>query len=104
MSNVLISVGMHQLISFFDDDEDELLPQAEVSVKTRLVLEAVTKDAKILVTEEELNEKIEELAKTYGREADELKKIEGKLAEKINKEQIKADKKYIIFKKYRKIP
>ena len=23
MSNVLISVGMHQLISFFDDDEDE---------------------------------------------------------------------------------
>ena len=55
---------------------DEMKPQAEVSVKTRLVLEAITKDAKILVTEEELNEKIEELAKTYGREADELKKNE----------------------------
>ena len=55
---------------------DEMKPQAEIAVKTRLVLEAVTKDAKILVTEEELNEKIEELAKTYGREADELKKNE----------------------------
>lgn len=29
---------------------------------------------------------------------DELKKIEGKIEEKINKEQAKADKKYIIFK------
>lgn len=32
MSNVLISVGMHQLISFFYDDEDELLPPQAAKV------------------------------------------------------------------------
>lgn len=55
---------------------EEMKPQAEVSVKTRLVLEAVCKDAKIEVTDEELNEKISELAKTYGRPEDELKQNE----------------------------
>ena len=73
-------VNLQQYLKILNKTEeafrDEMKPQAEVSVKTRLVLEAVTKDAKILVTEEELNEKIEELAKTYGREADELKKNE----------------------------
>ena len=55
---------------------EEMKPQAETSIKTRLVLEAISKDAKIVITEEEMNEKIEELAKIYGREADELQKNE----------------------------
>ena len=49
---------------------------AEKTIKMRLVLEAVGKDAKIEVTDEEMKEKIEELAKTYGRDAEELDKNE----------------------------
>lgn len=55
---------------------DEMKPQAEISIKTRLVLEAICKDAKIKVTDKELNEKIAELAKTYGRSEDDLKQNE----------------------------
>ncbi len=58
------------------DFRDEMRPQAEGSIKTRLVLEAICKDAKIEVSEEEINEKIAELAKTYGRPEEELKKNE----------------------------
>ena len=55
---------------------DEMKLQAEISIKTRLVLEAICKDAKIKVTDKELNEKIAELAKTYGRSEDDLKQNE----------------------------
>jgi len=46
------------------------------SIKMRLVLEAVVKDAKIEATEKEVDEKIKELATSYGRKEDELKKNE----------------------------
>jgi len=46
---------------------------AENSIKMRLVLEAVCKDAKIEVSDKEVQDKVEELAKTYNRNADELK-------------------------------
>ncbi len=59
-----------------EDFREEMKPQAEISVKTRLVLEAVCKDAKIEASEEEINEKIAELAKTYGRPEEELKENE----------------------------
>ena len=59
-----------------EDFRKEMRPQSEGSIKTRLVLEAIVKDAKIEVSEEELNEKIAELAKTYGRPEEELKKNE----------------------------
>ena len=58
------------------DFREEMKPQAETSIKTRLVLEAISKDAKIVITEEEMNDKIAELAKTYGRAEDDLKKNE----------------------------
>ena len=47
--------------------------QAEKAVKTRLVLEAVCKDAKIEPLEEEINDKIKEMAEHYGKKEDELK-------------------------------
>ncbi len=53
---------------------EEMKPEAEKSITTRLVLEAVTKDAKIVITEKEIDDKIEELAKIYGRPEEELKK------------------------------
>lgn len=52
---------------------EEMKPQAETSVKTRLVLEAISKDAKIEILDSEIDEKIAELAKSYGRPEEELK-------------------------------
>ena len=55
---------------------DEYREQAAKAVKTRLVLEAVTKDAKIEPTEEEINEKIKEMAEHYNKKEEELKENE----------------------------
>ena len=53
---------------------DEYKEQAEKQVKTDLVLEAIMKDAKIEVTEDEVEEKIKEMAKMYGQNEEEAKK------------------------------
>jgi len=52
---------------------DENKEQAEKQVKTNLVLEAITADAKIEVTEEEIEAKIKEMAEMYGQKAEEVK-------------------------------
>lgn len=49
---------------------------AKNSIKMRLVLEAVYKDSKLEVSENEINDKVEELAKTYNRNVDEIKENE----------------------------
>ncbi len=49
---------------------------AKESIKLRLVLEAVCKDAKLEAPAKEVDEKIAELAKAYGRKEEELKKNE----------------------------
>ncbi len=49
---------------------------AENSVKTKLVLEAVCEDSKIEIKDEEVEEKLKELANSYGRDFEELKKNE----------------------------
>ncbi len=46
---------------------------AKESVKSRLVLEAISKEAKIEPNEKDIDEKLEELAKSYGRKSEELK-------------------------------
>lgn len=73
-------IGLEQYLQMLNKTREsfreEMKPQAEISVKTRLVLEAVCKDAKIEATDEEINEKIAELAKTYGKSEDELKENE----------------------------
>ena len=56
-----------------DDFRTENKEQAENSIKTRLVLEAVAKDAAIEVTEEEISSKIKEMAENYGKKEDEVK-------------------------------
>jgi len=43
------------------------------SIKMRLVLEAVYKDAKLEVSDKEVEDKVQELATTYNRKAEELK-------------------------------
>lgn len=59
-----------------DDFRSEMKPQAETTVKTRLVLEAVAKEDKIEALDEEIKEKVAEMAKAYGRPEDELMKNE----------------------------
>ena len=63
---------------------------AKDSLKLRLVLEAVCKDAKVEATEEEIAAKITELATSYGRKEEELKNNED-LVNHI-KENVKSEK------------
>ena len=51
-------------------------PQAIQAIKSRLALEAIIKEEKIEVTEKEIKEKLEEMAKNYGKTAEELEKNE----------------------------
>ena len=51
-------------------------PQAIEGIKSRLALEAVIEKEKIEATDKEIDEKLEEMAKSYGKTADELKENE----------------------------
>ena len=51
---------------------DSFKEQAERNIKSRLVLEAIVKAEKIEVTPEEVDDKIKEMAKQYGRKEEEL--------------------------------
>ena len=55
-----------------EDFKSENRETAKTSIKTRLVLEAIYNDAKLEVSDKEVDEKVAELAKTYGRKEEEL--------------------------------
>ena len=54
----------------------EYEPQAIDAIKSRLAIEAVIKAEKIEATDKEIKEKLEEMAKNYGKSADELNENE----------------------------
>ena len=54
-----------------EDMRKEYEPQAMQTIKSRLALEAVAKAEKIEATDKEIEEKIKEMAKNYGKENDE---------------------------------
>ena len=54
-----------------EDMKKEYEPQAIEGIKSRLALEAVIKAEKIEATDEEIDEKLKEMAKNYGKENDE---------------------------------
>lgn len=54
-----------------EDMKKEYEPQAIEGIKSRLTLEAVIKAEKIEATDEEVDEKLKEMAKNYGKENDE---------------------------------
>jgi len=56
-----------------DEFRKEYEEQAKNSVKSRLVLEAITKKEKIEASDKEIDEKIKEMAENYGKTEDELK-------------------------------
>ena len=59
-----------------DDFKTENKDEAEKSVRTRLVLEAIFNDAKLTIEDKEIDEKVAELAKAYGRKEEDLKSNE----------------------------
>ena len=73
-------LNMEQYLKMSGRTEEEIKkeyePQAIEAIKSRLVLEAIKKAEKIEATEKEIEEKIEEMAKNYGKSADELKENE----------------------------
>ena len=60
----------------FPSDREEMRkeyePQAIEAIKSRLTLEAVRKAEKIEATDEEINAKLEEMAKNYGKKVEEI--------------------------------
>lgn len=54
------------------DMRKEYEEQAKTSVKSRMVLEAIVKAEKLEASEEEISEKIKEMAENYGKKAEEL--------------------------------
>lgn len=69
--------------------KDQVKPQAERRIRTRLVLEAVAEAEKIEVTDEQYDEEIKVMAEAYGREADDIKKDINEEIEKMIKEDLK---------------
>jgi trigger factor len=55
-----------------EETRKELEPQATEAIKSRLALEAIIAKEKIEASEEDVNEKIKEMAKNYGKKEDEL--------------------------------
>lgn len=61
---------------------EQLKPQAEQRIKTRLVLEAVAKAENIEVSEEEYEEEIKKMAEAYQMTEDKVKEMIGKFEQK----------------------
>ena len=55
-----------------EDMRKEYEEQAKTSVKSRLVLEAIVEAEKLEASEEEISEKVKEMAENYGKKAEEL--------------------------------
>ena len=67
---------------------EELKPQAEKRIKTRLVLEAVVAAEDIQVSDERLDEELQKMADSYQMEVDKLKEFMGENEKKQMKEDI----------------
>lgn len=67
--------------------QEQMKPQAEKRIKTRLVLEKIAETENIEVTEEEINSELEKMASMYNMEVEKLKEYMGDA----EKESIKKD-------------
>ena len=71
---------MDQYLKMMGKTEEEMKkeyePQAINAIKSRLTVEAIIKAEKIEVKDEDVDAKIEEMAKNYGKSAEELKQNE----------------------------
>ena len=71
---------LEQYLNMIGRTEEEMRkeyePQATEAIKSRLVLEAIINAEKIEASEEEINAKMEEMAKNYGKKVEELSENE----------------------------
>ena len=85
---------LEQYLQMVGKTKEEMLkeyePQAIEAIKSRLTLEAIIKAEKIEATEEEINEKIKEMAENYGKKEEEIKDNEN--LKKYLKESIETEK------------
>ena len=85
-------MSMEQYFQFTGLDEEkmmeELKPQAEKRIRTRLVLEAVVAAENIEVSDERLDEELQKMADAYQMEVDKLKEFMGDNEKKQMKEDI----------------
>ena len=67
---------MEQYLKMIGKTEEEVKkeyePQAIEAIKSRLTLEAIRKEEKIEASEEEIQAKLEEMAKNYGKKVEEI--------------------------------
>lgn len=79
-------LSMEQYMQFTGLDADKMFeqvrPQAEMRIKSRLVLEAVVAAEKIEALEEDFNKEIEKMASMYQMEADKVKEMVGENGKK----------------------
>ena len=87
-------LNLEQYLKMIGKTEEEMRkeyePQAIEAIKSRLVLEAIMKAEKIEASEEEIKAKMEEMAKSYGKDVEELSKnenLKNYLAEGIKSEK-----------------
>ena len=87
-------INMKQYLQMVGKTEDDMRKEyeesAQKSVKSRLVLEAIVKAEELEASEEEISEKVKEMAENYGRDAEELMKNEHLL--NYIKENMKSEK------------
>ncbi len=78
--------------------KDEYRVSAVKNIKTRLILEAIAKKENLEVTDKDIDERMSELAKSYGRDAKEFVKNAGEQTRNYVKEELKYDVavKYIV--------
>ena len=73
-------LNLEQYLKMLGKTEEEMRkeyePQAIEAIKSRLVLEAIIKAEKIEASEKEIKAKMEEMAKSYGKDVEELSKNE----------------------------
>ena len=70
---------------------DEFRGKAEHNIRTRLVLEAIFEAEKIEITDEDINKKLADVAKEYGRDAEEFVKKANDQVKEFAKEELKYD-------------
>ena len=85
-----MSVDQYFQLTGLSEDKiiEELKPQAEKRIKTRLVLEAVVAAENIQVSDERLDEELQKMADAYQMEVDKLKEFMGENEKKQMKEDI----------------
>ncbi len=87
--------GLEQYLGYMgkniNEFKEEYKVTAEKNIKTRLLLEAIGNKEELEVSDEDIEERMRELAKSYGRDADEFVKNAGEQTKAYVREELKFD-------------